>query len=94
VSIVFLSVFCLGGGGMSLRAAGNHLVEKVIIARKKYQKLLNHRQCGRRSLIVFINVKKYQCPASSSISKRHRWFVLGFLAALGIFSFSAAVLFN
>jgi hypothetical protein len=30
-----LSVFCLGGDGMSLRAAGDHPIERIIVAGKK-----------------------------------------------------------
>jgi len=54
VSIVFLSL-CLGGGGVSLRAAGNHPVVKIIIAGTKYQASLNHHQRDRRPSFVFID---------------------------------------
>jgi hypothetical protein len=49
-----LSVFCLGGGGVSLRAARNHKVEKIIIFRKKYQALQWHQLYNRRPSFVFI----------------------------------------
>src|SRR5271157_3481831 len=65
-----LSVFGLGGGGVSLQAAGNHPVEKIIIAGTKYQASLSHHQLGRRASYVFglrlLHFLSFSCSAHSS----------------------------
>jgi hypothetical protein len=59
-----LSVFCLGGGGLSLRAAGHHPFEKIIIAGKniKHRWVIISVAADRHwSLISFARPYFYSC---------------------------------